>query len=176
MIMKVRYIAVVLTSLGLAAAAASVPAQQELPTKRHGAGPFAFIGAEPQSSGRSADVFFNTSQSSYYGAPEYINPGSPQRTQLASQESVLAHEADQLKHNLESAQTDAQRSEIRTKLTENIGKQFDLRQKRHGLEIEALEAQVKKLKELVRKRQEGREEIISRRVDQTLREADGLGW
>ncbi len=102
--------------------------------------------------------------------------GDSARNKLASQESILAHEADQLKHNLERAQSDAQRSELRTKLAENIGKQFDLRQKRHGSEIEALETQVKKLKELVRKRQEAREEIVSRRVEQTLREADGLGW
>ena len=81
-----------------------------------------------------------------------------------------------LKDALERAQTDAQRADVRTKLTDNLGKQFDLRQKRHGLEIEALEAQVKKLRELVRKRQESREDIISRRVDQIIRETDGLGW
>jgi hypothetical protein len=100
----------------------------------------------------------------------------PEHSQLAMQESTLAHEADELKHRLESATSDAQRSDARTKLAENVGKQFDLRQKRHGLEIEALEAQIKKLRELVQKRQESRSEIISRRVDQIVRESEGLGW
>ena len=107
---------------------------------------------------------------------EWKVAGNPEGNQLAMQESTLAHEANEIRHRLESATTDAQRSEVRTKLEENLGKQFDLRQKRHGLEIEALETQVKKLRELVRKRQESREEIISRRVDQVLREAEGLGW
>ena len=98
------------------------------------------------------------------------------RGELANQEAALAQEGEELRHALDGAKSDDQRKEIRSKLTDNLGKQFDLRQKRHGLEIEALETQVKKLKELVRKRQESREDIISRRVDQILREADGLGW
>jgi hypothetical protein len=102
--------------------------------------------------------------------------GSAEGNELATQEATLAHDANEIRRRLESATTDSQRSEVRTKLEENLGKQFDLRQKRHGLEIEALETQVKKLRELVRKRQESRAEIISRRVDQVLREAEGLGW
>src|ERR1017187_48075 len=168
MIMRVKYIAVVLTSLGLAAAVGSVPAQQDL--RRTGPGGDSFRGDslnQPLSM-PSADLVTNSAGMALGGATNWIVTASSERNKLASQESVLAHEADQLKHNLERAQSDAQRSEIRTKLTENIGKQFDLRQKRHGLEIETLETQVKKLKELVRKRHEGRKEIVSRRVDQTL--------
>ena len=64
---------------------------------------------------------------------------SPERNQLATQEAALAHEMGEIRQRLESTMTDAQRSEVRTRLAENLGKQFDLRQKRHGLEIEALE-------------------------------------
>jgi hypothetical protein len=71
---------------------------------------------------------------------------------------------------------ETQRGEIPTKLSKTLGDQFDFRQKRHNLEIDALERQVVKLKELVRKRQESRTEIISRRVEQIQREVDGLGW
>jgi hypothetical protein len=183
MIMKMKYAVAFLASLAIIAMAASVPAQQDAPT--------------PKDSTRSADLApVITSRSPYYSndagghpllAPgqrglfshpttEWRVAGSPEHNQLAEQESTLAHEANEIRHRLESATTDAQRSDVRTKLAENLGKQFDLRQKRHGLEIEALEAQVKKLKELVQKRQESRAEIISRRTDQVLREAEGLGW
>jgi hypothetical protein len=42
--------------------------------------------------------------------------------------------------------------------------------------ILAIDAQVKKLKELVRARTENRREIVSRRLEQIVREAQGLGW
>jgi hypothetical protein len=68
------------------------------------------------------------------------------------------------------------KEKIKVKLTETLDKQFDLRQKRHEAEIAALEAQVKKLKEMVQKRQENRKDIIGKRLDQLLREAEGLSW
>jgi peptidoglycan hydrolase CwlO-like protein len=93
-----------------------------------------------------------------------------------TEEMGLAHRADQLIHQLEAAGTDVQRSEIKAKLSEILSKQFDARQKRHRQEIEALEAKVTKLKELVRKRQESREEIVTRRLEQLMRDTQGLGW
>jgi hypothetical protein len=180
MIMKMKYAVAFLTSLVLVAMAASVPAQQDtfkaqprsndLAPSVTAKSPFYRSDGDPVSIPGQRSFFGN------YAPMEWKVAGSPEGNQLAIQESTLAHEANEIRHRLDSATTDAQRSEVRTKLEENLGKQFDLRQKRHGLEIEALETQVKKLRELVRKRQESRGEIISRRVDQVLREAEGLGW
>jgi hypothetical protein len=100
----------------------------------------------------------------------------PALKQLAAEEMAVARQADALIRQLEAAESDARRKEIKAKLSEALGKQFDVRQKRHGLEIEVLEAQVKKLKELVQKRQENRTEIISRRLDQAVRDSEGLGF
>jgi hypothetical protein len=91
-------------------------------------------------------------------------------------EANLAHEADQLARQLGESKSDTDRDKLKTKLGEVLGKQFDQRQKRHEREIEQLEAQVKKLKDLVEKRQENRREIIGRRLEQILRESQGLGW
>ncbi len=64
------------------------------------------------------------------------------------------------------AKADGQDKEkIKTKLNETIDKQFDLRQKRHETEIAALETQLKKLKEMVQKRQENRKEIVGKRYE-----------
>jgi hypothetical protein len=92
------------------------------------------------------------------------------------EEGNLAHEADRLARQLGEAKSDVDRDKLKTKLGEVLEKQFDQRQRRHEAEIKALEAQVKKLRDLVEKRQENRREIIGRRLDQILREAQGLGW
>jgi hypothetical protein len=101
---------------------------------------------------------------------------SPALKRLAEVEAALAWRANELIKVLESADTDAKRDDFKAQLRETLGSQFDIRQQRHGLEIEALEAQVKKLKELVQKRQENRVEIISHRLDQIVRNSQGLGF
>src|SRR5262249_26517023 len=94
----------------------------------------------------------------------------------APEEMGLSKQAEELTRELASATSDSKRSEIRTKLGEVLTKQFDARQKRHHQEIDALEAKVAKLKELVNKRQVSREEIVARRLDQVVRDSQGLGW
>jgi ElaB/YqjD/DUF883 family membrane-anchored ribosome-binding protein len=42
--------------------------------------------------------------------------------------------------------------------------------------ITELETQLKKLKEMVQKRQDNRKEIVGKRFDQLVRESEGLGW
>jgi hypothetical protein len=85
-------------------------------------------------------------------------------------------ESEQLARQLAQAKSDDDRDKLKAKLGEVLGKQFDQRQRRHQAEIQALEAQVKKLRDLVEKRQENRREIIARRLEQILRESQGLGW
>jgi hypothetical protein len=86
------------------------------------------------------------------------------------------NEADKLARQLAKAKGDGEKESITAKLREALEKQFDQRQKKHQAEAEMLEAQVKKLKELISSRNENRKEIISRRLDQVVREAQGLGW
>ncbi len=178
--MKMKYAVAMLASTCLVAIAASVTAQQDAQPRERAKSADVVPAVPPKTSYYVPDTATLPTQvprlETNYGSDEWKFIVHPVRNQIALQESALAQEANEIRHRLESATTDAQRSEVRAKLSENLGKQFDLRQKRHGLEIESLEAQVKKLRELVRKRQDSREEIISRRVDQVLREAEGLGW
>jgi hypothetical protein len=106
-----------------------------------------------------------------YGTTYTLSSGSTRNA-----ESVLARRTDELARKLGGAKSDSERSQIKTELSEILEKQFGLRQKRHQEEIAALEAKVKKLKELVEKRQENRREIIAKRLDQVLSNAEGLGW
>jgi hypothetical protein len=74
-------------------------------------------------------------------------------------------ETDKLARQLAQAKGDGERESLKAKLAQELEKQFDQRQKKHQAESEDLEAQVKKLKELIRTRNENRKEIISRRVE-----------
>ena len=111
----------------------------------------------------------------YQFEPDRVSPFVP-RWNTAPGEANLAQEADQLARQLGVAKSDGERDKLKDKLGEVLAKQFDQRQKRHEREIASLEAQVKKLKDLVEKRQENRREIIARRLEQILRESQGLGW
>jgi hypothetical protein len=109
----------------------------------------------------------------YVGTVRGVGWGGPGAT---VEERNLAHEADQVARQIGDAKSDSERDQLRSKLLAVLEKQFDQRQKRHEQEIAALEAQVKKLKDLVARRQENRRDIIGRRAEQILREAQGLGW
>jgi hypothetical protein len=98
------------------------------------------------------------------------------RDQPGTREAELERRVDDLSRELGSTESDQRRREIRATLGEILGKQFDLRQKRHIDEIERLEPRIKKLRQLVQKRQESRTEIIAHRLDQIVRDSQGLGF
>ena len=120
------------------------------------------------------------------GVKEYSDVGALQsfylgrmlrgKAETFPEDFSIAHETDQLIRQLGEAKSDSDRDKLKVKLGEILEKQFEQRQKRHEGEIAELEAQVKKLKDLVAKRQENRREIVARRLEQVLRESQGLGW
>jgi hypothetical protein len=95
---------------------------------------------------------------------------------VKNDEAKLAQSAAKLARTLGEAKSDAERDKLKDQLNKVVESQFDLRQKRHANEIAELEARVKKLKDLLAKRQENRREIVSKRLEQILSEAQGLGW
>jgi hypothetical protein len=95
---------------------------------------------------------------------------------LVSGENRLAQEAEQVARSIGAAQSDAEKEKLKDQLSDVLEKQFDFRQRRHESEIAELEAQVRKLRELVQKRQKNRREIVAKRLDVIIRDAEGLGW
>jgi hypothetical protein len=100
----------------------------------------------------------------------------PAARKLQADESDFARQTDELVRQLAAAKGDSDKDKIKAKLSEALEKQFDIRQQRHALEVSTLEAQLKRLQEMVQKRQESRRDIIAKRLDQLVREAQGLGW
>jgi hypothetical protein len=106
----------------------------------------------------------------------YFSPALGFGGAQSQEEGTLSNQASKLARQLGSAKADGDREKLKTELGTILEKQFELRQQRHKKEIDSLEAQVKKLKDLVDKRQENRREIVAKRLDQILQEAQGLGW
>jgi hypothetical protein len=100
----------------------------------------------------------------------------PERDKLLKGEAAAAQEVQRLVKDYGRTEDDKERTKIKEKLATALSKQFDLQQKRRDLELSRLEAKLKKLRAVLMKRDEERKTIIDKRLDQLVREADGLGW
>jgi hypothetical protein len=69
-----------------------------------------------------------------------------------------------------------ERAKIKEELSKALEKLFDLQQQERGSEIADIEARVKRLRDMLDKRTKARQSIISNRLEQLIREAEGLGW
>jgi hypothetical protein len=103
-------------------------------------------------------------------------PRDPEMVKLLEAEGKADQEVQKLMTDYKRTEDAEERGKIKTKLIEALSKQFDAQQKRRDLELSRVEAQLKKLRELMKKRGEERKTIIDRRVDQLVRDAEGLGW
>src|SRR5437899_1660981 len=120
-------------------------------------------------------VWYNPTPTTYVlgGLPEAQDP---ELGKLLTEERRIESETSTLIAEYSRTEDESQRSKTKAKLAATLEKQFDLQQKRRDLEVARIEAQLKKLRDIMRKRGESRQTIIDKRLDQLLREADGLGW
>jgi hypothetical protein len=88
----------------------------------------------------------------------------------------LQSESAQLAHQYVEAKKEDEKREIRKHLTEVLNQQFDLHIKQQQKELDDLEKQIAKLKDVVRKRLDAKSTIIERRLEQVIQDAEGLGW
>jgi hypothetical protein len=115
-----------------------------------------------------------TASYSVFGQP--MQPRDPELAALCDAEVGAAREVNRLTAEYSKTEGNEARTKIKDKLAAALEKQFTAQQKRRELELARVEAQVKKLRELMKKRDEQRKTIIDNRLDQLVREADGLGW
>jgi hypothetical protein len=102
--------------------------------------------------------------------------GDAEMDKLVQEEAATEREVAALIESYTHTEGDKGRSDIKSKVATALEKEFDLQQKRRDLELSRVEARLKKVRELMKKRSEARQSIIDKRLDQLLREADGLGW
>ena len=89
--------------------------------------------------------------------------------------NLLAEKVAMLANQLKTVEV-AEKEGVVAKLKIAVGEQFDQRQESKLVELKALEEQLAKLKEIHNKRTQQRDQIIADRVQQIIREVDGLGW
>jgi hypothetical protein len=100
----------------------------------------------------------------------------PELEKLHGEEASAANEVSRLVAEYSRTEDEKDKEKVKTRLATALAKQFDAQQKRRDVELARLEAQLNKLRALMKKRGEERKPIIDRRLDQLVREAVGLGW
>ncbi|HLJ10639.1 MAG TPA: hypothetical protein VKU82_05590 [Planctomycetaceae bacterium] len=113
-------------------------------------------------------------QDAQYG---HVSPEAVRATQeLMRQDAELEQQIRQTVHEYAAADSDDERGEARKKLSGLLKDQFSIRQKRREQDIARIEERVKRLREALKKRSESQQEIVERRLNDILSDADGLGW
>lgn len=96
--------------------------------------------------------------------------------QLQQADAQLTQQTEVLASRYGEASKDEDREKIKADLAELLAKQFSIQQQIREDEVAQVEARVKKLRELIEKRKAAQQSIIERRLEQLLRDAEGLGW
>lgn len=112
-----------------------------------------------------------------YAVPTQVPmENDPEMAKLVETEGELAQNADELLSQYVAADKPEDQKRLKSELREALAKQFDVQRQRRELELKRIEERVQKLRDQIKKRNDARETIIDRRLDQLTNEADGLGW
>ncbi len=100
----------------------------------------------------------------------------PEAVKLLEMDRKLGRQIAELAAKYKAIDDDDERQEVAEELAARVTDQFTVRQQMRERELGELEEQVKKLRALQDKRASQIKQIVGDRVQQLLREADGLGW
>jgi hypothetical protein len=91
-------------------------------------------------------------------------------------ETAARHAVAGLVEKYGRAENETERAELKSQLAKALGDEFVAQQKRRSHELDRVEAQLKKVRDVLRKRADERQSIVDKRLEQLVREAEGLGW
>jgi hypothetical protein len=100
-----------------------------------------------------------------------MSPNDPETEKLMRTDMELDRQSRDLAEHFRGAAKDEQ-AEIKKKLAEVVTKQFEARQERRTLELKRLEDEIKRIRESIDKRNQGKEQIVDRRVSELLGQDD----
>lgn len=106
----------------------------------------------------------------------HLTGADEETRKLYADDQALEHETRKLLEQLRDAESAGDRSDLLEQVSQTVEQQFGIRQQIRAKELEALEARVRKLRELHDKREEAKADIIARRIEELTRAAEGLGW
>jgi hypothetical protein len=108
-----------------------------------------------------------------FGTWESLEKNDPELYKLIQDDYNLERQSQELAMQCRQAPKD-QQDEIKEKLEKVITQHFEARQQRRVLELKRLEEELKRLRELIDKRNESRQQIVNRRVSELLGLQDEL--
>lgn len=100
----------------------------------------------------------------------------PEMAKLAAAEGELARKSEELLAEYATADKPDEQKRLKSELREALAKQFDVQRERRELELARVEERIRKAREQIRKRNDARDTIVDRRLDQLINDAEGLGW
>lgn len=142
-------------------------------------------GLPPAAEGGPATVFVQTDsgisarvvrQNPFAPPLSWPEPDDAELSKLRQSDSAMGRQEEQLISRYAASEDAEQRSAIKAELAEQLTNHFSIQEQIRDRELARVEARVKKLRELTQKRRDAQKTIIEQRLDQLLRDADGLGW
>jgi hypothetical protein len=100
-----------------------------------------------------------------------MGPSDPEMEKLMQLDFSLDRQSHELADQFGQASKD-QRDEIKKKIDEVVTKQFEARQERRTLELKRLEDEIKRIRDSIDKRNQGKQQIVDRRVSELLGQDD----
>ena len=105
---------------------------------------------------------------------DQMEKSDPELFKLLKQDAELDRTTRQLTMQYRQTVDADSKAEIGAQLAEIVAKHFDVRQKRRALELERLEKELNRMKELFEKRNDSRDKIIEQRLKELKGEEESL--
>ena len=105
---------------------------------------------------------------------DQLEKSDPDLFKLLKQDAELERTTRQLTMQYRQAVDADSKAEIGAQLAETVANHFDVRQKRRALELERLEKELNRMKELFEKRNSSRDKIIEQRLKELKGEEESL--
>jgi hypothetical protein len=109
------------------------------------------------------------------GEYERLRREDPEMFALLNQDEVLEQQTLEMADKVRRATSD-EREKLRMELSELVNKHFDVRQQRRELQLKRMEAELSRLREAIKQRNDTRDSIIKERMTELVGEAKGLGF
>lgn len=109
------------------------------------------------------------------GEYERLRREDPEMFALLNQDEVLEQQTLEMADKVRRATSD-EREKLQTQLSELVNKHFDVRQQRRELQLKRMEAELSRLREAIKQRNDTRDSIIKERMTELVGEAKGLGF
>ena len=104
----------------------------------------------------------------------FFGPPDPETQALEEKEDKIDQEVHKDVNQYKSATDQAAKASLKKQVSDLAGQQFDIRQQARELEVKRLEAELARIRESIKKRNDNREQIIKHHVAQLLHEEDDL--